>query len=137
MQFMRAQFDVPGVPAGTGMARRVTAAVLQGWNVAELSDDAQLVVSELLANAMEHAAGAETYEVELVRLDTGVRLYVADGSTIMPVVAELSRDHPRGRGLRIVEALSASWGSDTHDGGKRVWADLTLAAGPHRRPSGS
>jgi len=83
-----------------------------------------LIVSELVSNAVEHAPGSATYELEVVQQGSGVRIYLADGSSIKPVVAELAHDRPRGRGMRIVEALTDSWGSDDHDGGKRVWVEL-------------
>jgi two-component sensor histidine kinase len=83
-----------------------------------------LVVSELVSNAVEHAPGSATYELEVVQIGSGVRISLADGSSIKPVVAELAHDRPRGRGMRIVEALTSSWGADDHDGGKRVWVEL-------------
>jgi hypothetical protein len=56
--------------------------------------------------------------------DQWLRIAVVDGSSIRPVVQELSNDRPRGRGLRMVESIAERWGADDHDGGKRVWFDL-------------
>jgi anti-sigma regulatory factor (Ser/Thr protein kinase) len=127
---MRALIDVPGKPSAIAMARQIVAAVLHSWDLPEIVDDAQLVASELLANAIEHAPGANSYELELVRRPDGIRIYLADGSSIRPVISELAHDRPRGRGIRIIEALSDGWGSDQHHGGKRVWVDLTTGTGP-------
>jgi hypothetical protein len=55
-----------------------------------------------------------------------VRIYISDGSPAVPVVAELSQNRPHGRGMRVIEELSSSWGSDEHHGGKRVWVDLDV-----------
>jgi hypothetical protein len=53
-----------------------------------------------------------------------LRLSVADGSAVRPVVRELDRDNPRGRGLRLVQAIADRWGAEDHQGGKRVWLEL-------------
>jgi anti-sigma regulatory factor (Ser/Thr protein kinase) len=124
---MRALLDVPATPVAVAMARKIVAALFSAWGLSGLGEDAQLVVTELMSNAIDHAPGAESYELELVRRVDGVRIYLADGSSIRPVVAELAHDRPRGRGMQMVEALSSGWGADDHHGGKRVWVDLTLS----------
>jgi two-component sensor histidine kinase len=92
-----------------------------------LRDDATLVVSELVTNAMQHAPGVDSYELEITRRSAGVRVSIADGSSVRPLVKQLSHDAPRGRGMAIVAALSSRWGADDHHGGKRVWVDLDAA----------
>ena len=77
-----------------------------------------------MTNAVQHAPGADTYELELLRVEGGVRIYLADGASIKPMVRELDHRTPRGRGMRIVAAVAADWGSDEHHGGKRVWVEL-------------
>jgi hypothetical protein len=54
---------------------------------------------------------------------------VAGGSTIRPIVQQLSHDQPRGRGMRMVEAIADRWGAEDHNDGKRVWFDLDASAG--------
>jgi anti-sigma regulatory factor (Ser/Thr protein kinase) len=127
-QQLRAVVELPATLRSAATARAVIRALLLGWGLKPIVDDAELVVSELVSNAVEHAPGSDTYELEVVRRGTGVRIYLADGSSIKPVVAKLAHDRPRGRGMRIVEALTSSWGSDNHDGGKRVWVDLEAGA---------
>ena len=56
--------------------------------------------------------------------DDRLRIAVADGSSIRPVVQELSHDRPRGPGMRVVQAIADRWGTDAHGGGKRVWLEL-------------
>lgn len=104
--------------------RAAAGAVLSGWGLASISEDVQLVASELVANAIKHAPGSEAYELEFVRRGRGVRVAVADGSSLRPVVRELSSERLGGRGMVIVETLAAAWGWDERPGGKRVWADL-------------
>ena len=59
--------------------------------------------------------------LELEHSDGWLRIAVADGSAVRPVVGELRGDQPRGRGMRIVEAIADEWGVEDADGGKRVW----------------
>jgi anti-sigma regulatory factor (Ser/Thr protein kinase) len=97
--------------------------VLAEWNLSRLSDDAQLLVSELLTNGIVHAPG------ELVRLwlrsdGQRVAILVSDQSTVVPMPAEQDGEAPDGRGLAIVEALSARWGSYRTEDGKVVWCML-------------
>jgi anti-sigma regulatory factor (Ser/Thr protein kinase) len=122
----RAVIDLAPTVAAPAAARKVVAAVLRGWGLAGGIADAEQVVTELVTNAVRHAPGPACYELELVGHSDGVRVYVADGSAARPVVVEQSPLGGHGRGMRIVQALAASWGADEHHGGKRVWADLAL-----------
>jgi anti-sigma regulatory factor (Ser/Thr protein kinase) len=121
---LRAVVELPATLRSAATARAVIRALLPAWGLTPVVDDAELVVSELVSNAVEHAPGSETYELEVMQRGAGVRISLADGSSIKPVVAELARDRPRGRGMRIVEALTRAWGADDHHGGKRVWVEL-------------
>jgi anti-sigma regulatory factor (Ser/Thr protein kinase) len=121
---LRAIVDLPATTGAPRMARRIVGALMSGWELASLRVDAELVASELVANALMHAPGADSYEFAVIRRSNGVRLSLADGSSIVPVVRALEDARPGGRGLRIMQSLAAGWGHDTHDGGKRVWVDL-------------
>jgi anti-sigma regulatory factor (Ser/Thr protein kinase) len=123
---LRCVVDVPLDPAAPSMARSVTAAIAHGWGMSDLVDDAELVVSELITNAYRHAPVTQSVELELIRRDGGMRIAVADGSAVRPLVRELERDRQGGGGwgLRLITALATEWGSEDHQGGKRVWVDL-------------
>jgi len=105
-------------------ARLHTRLVLAEWNLSRLSDDAQLLVSELLTNGIVHAPG------ELVRLwlrsdGQQVAILIWDHSSVAPMpAADQDAEAPDGRGLAIVEALSARWGSYRTEDGKVVWCML-------------
>lgn len=124
----RAVVEVPATSVGPATARRVVGAVLEAWELTELSGDAQLVVTELVSNAYRHAPGTDSFEVEVAPRGRRVRISVADGSAIRPIVRELNDQEASGRGMRIVEQLAADWGAEDYHGGKRVWVDLDIDA---------
>ncbi|WP_375480729.1 ATP-binding protein [uncultured Jatrophihabitans sp.] len=120
--------DIPATPLGLAAARHVVIGLLPGWDLPDqVCDKAELVISELVTNAIVHSPLTDSFELELVRQADGVRVSLADGSSIRPVIRELSRDLPSGRGMFLVEHLASEWGSDEHAGGKRVWVTLTAA----------
>jgi anti-sigma regulatory factor (Ser/Thr protein kinase) len=112
------------------MARRVVVATTVGWGMASLSADAELVVSELVTNALLHAPGTDRFVLTVVERPGGVRVEVADGSSIAPVIRELEDGRAGGRGLRIVQALAVAWGHVEDGSGKRVWVELGLHDSP-------
>lgn len=104
-------------------ARAFTAAALAAWGVTDVVDDALLVVTELVNNAITHAAGE--CELRIMLTPQSLRVEVADhgAGTPDPLPASSTRGH--GRGLHIVDALTAGWGFEAVDsGGKLVWAEL-------------
>ncbi|MFF0133710.1 ATP-binding protein [Streptomyces mirabilis] len=116
--------DLPCAPESAFAARRLVERALVSWGLAGLSDDACLIISELVANAVRHT-NADEIRVSVRRITTcGVRLGVADESRVMPHLGTPRLDDPRGRGLPLVDALSERWGTDRHPWGKRVWAEL-------------
>ncbi|WP_240197003.1 ATP-binding protein [Nonomuraea lactucae] len=107
-------------------ARDVTRSTLADWGLTELSDDAALVVSELVTNAVRYAVYNGNHrgiELLLMRVTPHVLLAVADPSDEMPRRKEPDFVSENGRGLYIVETYSQCWGWDPLDsGGKAVWA---------------
>ncbi|MFB8777208.1 ATP-binding protein [Streptomyces broussonetiae] len=123
------------------IARQFARDVLLRWQLAELADEAQLVITELTANTINHAR-ADHIRVTVRRLDEGrVRVAVIDRSRAVPVLRKVDDDTEHGRGLALVEAVSVEWGVDAFQRGKRVWADLETSARdaaeghPHRYDS--
>jgi anti-sigma regulatory factor (Ser/Thr protein kinase) len=120
----RAVVDVPADLRGPRAARGVVAALLDVWELSDLRDDAALVVSELVTNAYRHAPGSDRFQLEVIGRSDGVWMALADPSRTRPVVAELSRDRVSGRGMALVAAVAADWGTEERSSGKRVWVDL-------------
>jgi anti-sigma regulatory factor (Ser/Thr protein kinase) len=86
------------------------------------TDDAVLVLSELVTNAMVHAGTGCT--IEMQHDDDRLLLDVRDPSPTPPVIAVVRPHDTRGRGLRIVDAVAGAWGWEPTVDGKRVWANL-------------
>lgn len=108
-------------------ARPRTAAALRRWQVPDpVIDDAQLVVSELVSNAVVH--GREPLRVRLTLTRASVYITVHDGDPQPPRMRNPPPgDITGGRGLRIVAAVSQQWGCAIGRHGKNVWCSLALA----------
>jgi anti-sigma regulatory factor (Ser/Thr protein kinase) len=96
------------------------------------TEDAMLVLSELVTNAMVHARAGCTIEVQ--HRDDLLRLDVRDPSPEPPIISSAQPDGIGGRGLRLVAAIAQAWGWEPTDGGKRVWAHL-VAPGHRATPN--
>ena len=117
-----ASLQLPPEPASVPLARRHTAAVLEQHDLDIDGDSAILVVSELVTNAVRHAAT----DLELrVLAEVGLlRVEVEDGSRLLPAAGKPGPFDAGGRGLPLVEALADRWGAEATPTGKLVWAEL-------------
>ncbi|MEU2618076.1 SpoIIE family protein phosphatase [Streptomyces sp. NPDC007157] len=123
---LRESWTVWRVPEAARHARRFSRRTLRSWGVTDDAMDAGLlVVSELVTNALIHTDGPVRLDLTLV--DHRLRIAVADGSPRSPVKpASIGWEATGGRGILLVEAVSAAWGTVPVSGGKQVWADLVL-----------
>jgi len=127
MSSFRASVDLPPVVRSVPVARHLVVDLLATWGARQNRNDAALLVTELVSNVVDHVGGEASMTLELEMSDGWLRISVADGSSLRPVVRELDTGNPRGRGLRLVQAIAERWGSEDHQGGKRVWFDLAPA----------
>jgi anti-sigma regulatory factor (Ser/Thr protein kinase) len=125
---LTARLDLHATLHSPSTARHVVDELLTAWGAREYSSDAVLVVSELVANVVDHVGDGANVVVELRLSDQGLRVSVADGSAVRPVVRALAECGPRGRGLRLVGSLAHRWGCDEYEDGKRVWVELRAAS---------
>jgi anti-sigma regulatory factor (Ser/Thr protein kinase) len=110
---------LPPHPASVGRARRFVAEQLAEIGVPDPGTAAELVVSELVTNAMIHA---RTYiTVRVLPAAESARVEVVDGSTAMPGLRVASPLSDSGRGLMLVEHFARAWGIDRTEAGKVVW----------------
>ena len=119
-----ASVDLPPTVVSVPAARHIVLELLRAWDVPHDREDAALLVTELVANVVDHVGGESHLTLELEASDEWLRIAVADGSSVRPIVRELSMDDPRGRGMRMIQAIADRWGADDHHGGKRVWFEL-------------
>jgi anti-sigma regulatory factor (Ser/Thr protein kinase) len=94
-------------------------------------DTAELLVSELVTNAVVHATGPGVC-LTVTEADTVMHVAVRDGSSIVPGRADQPPDGSQtgGWGLFLVEALSDRWGWEALRDGKRVWFELPCESAP-------
>ncbi|WP_308120167.1 ATP-binding protein [Streptomyces bambusae] len=112
-----------------GLARAELRKALAGWGLGALEDDALIIASELVTNAVRHAFGPTDREIETryVRLAHGVRVEVHDACPARPVPVTADTDEGGGRGLWLVAALADRWAVGERSGpGKRVWAEMSV-----------
>lgn len=114
-------WQLPCTPAACRRARTAVRAVLAQWNLGHLTDTAELLVSELVGNALLHAAGPLEITVEHGRT---LRCRVEDGSAQLPHRCAASVEDEHGRGLELVHRMSSDWGVDRTGRGKSVWFEL-------------
>ncbi|WP_234021104.1 ATP-binding protein [Streptomyces sp. Tu 6176] len=105
---------------------------LCGWGLADLSDDVELVTSEIVTNALVHA-GSDV-DVRLRVYADRLRLEVRDSASDPPVPALYSLSDEgcaraeHGRGLFLVDALADTWNTSPNGRGKTVWLEMDIPA---------
>jgi anti-sigma regulatory factor (Ser/Thr protein kinase) len=122
------------LPTAVPCARLHTVHVLHEWGLRELAEDAALIVSELITNAIDASVMLpERPPVALRLLATGASLVIEawDQSPLDLETRQADADDECGRGLAVVAALSTRWGTErTGYRRKVVWAELALQAVP-------
>lgn len=127
--------DLPGKAHATWDARRLIDEMCTRWQLEQLREPAQIIGTELVTNAVNHA-GAPIKLCVTVRSYV-LRIEVSDPSTAPPVLWKRSPGATMGGfGLWLVEALATRWNVQITPAGKTVWADLILPAS-HRLPTPS
>jgi CheY-like chemotaxis protein/anti-sigma regulatory factor (Ser/Thr protein kinase) len=107
------------------LAREFVTERCAAWGFGLAADDARLVVSELVTNALVHAS--TRCELRVRRLGRVLRLSVDDRGAGTPDLQAPDEASEHGRGLLLVSAVCTAWGVEASpDGGKRVWAELLL-----------
>lgn len=122
MRPKRAALTLPPDPTSAAQARRFVLLTLRTWRATSLWESAELLVSELVANAIRHSGT----EVALRLRFDGARLMieVSDRGSGNPRPRLPSPDSEDGRGLYLVDHLARDWGVRAEHAGKTVWAAL-------------
>ncbi|MGW7820488.1 SpoIIE family protein phosphatase [Streptomyces puniciscabiei] len=129
-----AEWDVPRDPAAVGPVRAACARRLTEWGLEEVTFTAELVLSELITNAVRY--GGEPIAVRLLRTvplsgpGAGSLIFeVSDGSSTSPRLRRAKDTDEGGRGLFLVARLAERWGTRYTPTGKVIWAEQSLHGG--------
>jgi anti-sigma regulatory factor (Ser/Thr protein kinase) len=124
---MREVWTLPPRLTSVRRARELIAEPMERWGLSEMLPVTELLVSELVTNALRYAKGK--VGLRLVREAGVVCCEVHDNSPALPRVLQASHDDENGRGLQVVSQLARRWGARRTHAGKVVWCEQLIPAG--------
>ncbi|MFB7294015.1 SpoIIE family protein phosphatase, partial [Actinacidiphila glaucinigra] len=116
-------WEIPKDPAAVASARAKAAQQLAVWGLEELTFTTELVVSELVTNAVRY--GSDPVQLRLIR-DRTLICEVSDGSSTSPHMRHARTTDEGGRGLFLIAQVAERWGARYGRGGKTVWSEQPL-----------
>jgi sodium/proline symporter len=116
-------WNLPGDPAAVAHARGLVGRQLDAWGMPGLTFTSELIVSELVTNAIRHATGP--VELRLIR-DRVLICEVSDGASTSPRLRHARTTDEGGRGLLIVAQLAQRWGTRYTTTGKVIWTEQAI-----------
>jgi PAS domain S-box-containing protein len=116
--------ELPATAPTVAEGRSFVVKTLTSWDCAHRADDARLLVSEVLTNAVQHAEGPLV--LHLRRTVTELAVEISDRSPHLPQPRLAAEDEESGRGLILVDTLADNWGVRPTDQGKTTWFTLRL-----------
>ncbi|WP_285566465.1 SpoIIE family protein phosphatase [Streptomyces sp. RTGN2] len=130
-----ADWDVPDDPTVVAGIRAEAARAVNGWGLADATYATELIVSELVTNAIRY--GSPPIRLRLLHDDDTLICEVADGSSTAPHVRQAATTDEGGRGLFIIARLAHRWGTRYTARGKVIWAEQSLGTEvPHSSLNG-
>nr|WP_208778937.1 SpoIIE family protein phosphatase [Streptomyces griseorubiginosus] len=120
-----AEWVLPSEPEVVSRARTAVTEQLAAWDLDDLAFTTELVVSELVTNAIRHATGP--LQLRLLR-DRALICEVSDGSSTSPRLRRARTEDEGGRGLFLVAQLTERWGTRYTPDGKVIWTEQPLPA---------
>jgi anti-sigma regulatory factor (Ser/Thr protein kinase) len=125
------ELELPAVHASVPRARAFMRALVTARAVQHVRDDAEVLVSELVTNAVRHAATpASTLRLTVLRAGSRLRIEVHDPSPFPPRIRRVDLMDETGRGWFLVAAIADRHGTDQTASGKSVWCELTAWPAP-------
>ncbi|GGZ81961.1 SpoIIE family protein phosphatase [Streptomyces echinoruber] len=118
-----ASWEIPADPAAVQQARRDTARQLAAWGLDDAAFTTELIVSELVTNAINHAYGP--IHLRLIH-ERALICEVSDASNTSPHLRRARSTDEGGRGLFLVAQVAQRWGTRYTDTGKTIWAEQQL-----------
>ncbi|MFG2883400.1 ATP-binding protein [Streptomyces sp. NPDC048297] len=117
-----ASWPLPRELTSVRRARRLVTAQLRDWAVGDLSDTAELLVGEVVTNALRHTRGPLRLNLRLS--DSRLLCEVEDTEPACPARGVVDTDAEGGRGIELLDLLADAWGSDRTATGKTIWFEL-------------
>ncbi len=117
-----ATITLPPEPTSSRACRRFLMATLDDWGADQFADEALLLLSELVTNAVLHAGTEIQITVQLA--NDVLRVEVHDGDPRLPIVRHYSVLSGTGRGLALVAVTAKDWAVEPEPDGKKVWFEL-------------
>ncbi|MFE9875840.1 SpoIIE family protein phosphatase [Streptomyces sp. NPDC005784] len=121
------EWEVPDDPAAVPRIRAEATRRLEAWGLGEAAFTTELIVSELVTNAIRYGGGP--ISLRLLRDRDSLICEVADGTSTSPHLRRATLTDEGGRGLFLVAQMSRRWGTRYTDRGKIIWAEQALDAG--------
>ncbi|GAA2273628.1 ATP-binding protein [Streptomyces ruber] len=123
-----AEVPLPSRPESAAAARRLAQVVLlRQWGLTpRMTEDAVLLVSELVGNAVRHT-GARVFGLRMRHRRGWIRVEIRDPSRGLPCLMPVQETDVSGRGLFLVDKLSDRWGVDLLPRGKTTWFEMRVA----------
>jgi anti-sigma regulatory factor (Ser/Thr protein kinase) len=126
---LRCVLPFAAAPAEVRLLRRTVAGQLSRWGMPVAAGEVELLVTELATNVIKHVGEGTSSTLILEWQEQRLRLEVHDQSHVLPSVKTADCDEECGRGLHLLAALSADWGTALTIAGKAVWCEVPVSAG--------
>lgn len=118
-----AEWEVPSDPAAVAPVRAACLRMLESWGTAAIDFTTELILSELITNAIRY--GAQPIRVRLL-YDRALICEVSDGTSASPHLRRAATTDEGGRGLFLVAQFAHRWGTRYTPGGKVIWTEQSL-----------
>ncbi|KUO02000.1 ATP-binding protein [Streptomyces caeruleatus] len=123
---LRCVLPFEAVPLEVGLLRRAAAKQLSQWGIPAAVEEAELLVTELATNVIKHVGEGVAATLVLEWRDGRLRVEMHDRSEAFPAASPGSWGDECGRGLHLLAALSAAWGTALTAAGKSVWCEVAV-----------
>jgi anti-sigma regulatory factor (Ser/Thr protein kinase) len=125
---LRCVLPFEAAPAEVRLLRKAATRQLSRWGASLVSDEVELLVTELATNVVKHVGEGASATLILERSGKRLRLEVHDKSSVVPIVRAAGWGDECGRGLHLIEMMALDWGAVVTAAGKAVWCEIELAS---------
>ncbi|WP_063760814.1 ATP-binding protein [Streptomyces aureocirculatus] len=123
---LRCVLPFEAAPAELSLLREAVKRNLEQWGAQSVTDEAELVATELATNVIKHVGAGAAATLVLEPREDRLRVEVHDKSHVVPTLRMICGEEECGRGLHLLAALCEEWGTVLEATGKAVWCELSL-----------